>query len=140
MTDLSSTTPRRRFGLKKILLLVVGGLVIFGVGLFLILRSALGPVTEAGDGFMSALRDRNEAQAYTLAAPALQQELGSAERMAATVGAYRPSEWSWSSRSVRNNDGRLSGSVTYQGGRTGTAELALVHADGQWRVTGFRLN
>ncbi|HYD13428.1 MAG TPA: DUF4864 domain-containing protein [Allosphingosinicella sp.] len=140
MTDLSSTRPRRRFGLRKILLLVLGGLVIFGVGLFLILRAALGPVSEAADAFMSALRDGNEAQAFALAAPSLQQELGSAERMAASVGAYRPSSWSWSSRSVRNSDGRLSGSVTFQGGRTGTAEMSLVHDGEGWRVTGIRMN
>lgn len=140
MTDLSSTSPRRRFSLRKIFLFLIGGFVIFGIGLFLILRAALGPVSEAADAFMGALRDGNGAQAFALAAPSLQQELGSAEQMAASIGAYRPSTWSWSSRSVRNSDGRLSGSVTFQGGRTGTAEMTLVHDGSGWRVTGIRMN
>ena len=56
--------------------------------------------------------------------------------------AHRPArppftEWSWSQRSIRNDVGRLSGNVTYQGGRSGGVALQLDQVDGQWRVTGF---
>lgn len=140
MTDFHPTPQQRRFGRGKIVLVVLGGLMVFGVALFLILRTALGPVTEAGDNFMGALRDGNYPQAYALAAPDLQQTLGSAERLGATTGAYRPLQWSWSTRSVRNGYGKLGGSATYQSGNNGTAELRLVKVDGQWRVNAFRLN
>jgi hypothetical protein len=140
MTDLDPTASRRRFGSRKIILVVLAGLAIFGVALFFILKSALGPVIDAGDAFMAALRDRNDTQAYAAAAPDLQQRLGSVGGLTVTVDNYRPSQWSWSTRSVRNGTGDLSGNVTYQGGNRGTAELRLSKIDGGWRVTAFRFN
>lgn len=140
MTDLQSTAPRRRFGPRQIIFIVLAGLAILGVALFFILKSALGPVIDAGDAFMGALRDRNDTQAYTAAAPELQQRLGSVVGLTVTMDAYRPREWSWSTRSVRNGIGELSGNVTYQGGNQGTAELRLNKVDGSWRVTAFRFN
>ena len=141
MTDLHPTMkPPRRFGPLKIIAIVLAGFAILGIALFFILKSALGPVTEAGDAYMGAMRDGNYAQVYALSAPSLQQELGSAGQISGQMGRYRPSTWSWSSRSVQNGYGRLAGSVTYQSGNNGTAELNLSKVDGQWRVTGFRLN
>ena len=140
MTDPQPIAPRRRFGPRKITLVVLAGLAIFGVALFFILKSALGPVIDAGDAFMAALRDRNDAQAYAAAAPELQRSLGSVGGLTVTVDNYRPSQWSWSTRSVRNGLGELSGSVTWQSGHGGTASLSLSRIDGTWRVTAFRLN
>ena len=140
MTDLQPDAPRRRFGARNIILIVLAGLAIFGVALFFILKSALGPVIDAGDAFMGALRDRNDSQAYAAAAPELQQRLGSVGGLTVTVDAYRPSQWSWSARSVRNGIGELSGSATWQGGSRGTAELRLSRIDGTWRITAFRFN
>jgi hypothetical protein len=139
VTDLHPTPPRR-FGPGKIILVVLAGLVVFGVALFYILRTALGPVVDAGDAFMGALRDRNDAQAYVAAAPDLQRRLGSAGGLTATIGTYRPSQWRWSTRSVRNGVGDLAGSATWQSGNRGTAELRLNKVDGAWRVTAFRFN
>ena len=140
MTDLHSIAPRRRFGARRIIFIVLAGLAIFGVALFFILKSALGPVIDAGDAFMGALRDHNDSQAYSIVAPELQRRLGSVGGLTVTVDAYRPSQWSWSTRAVRNGIGDLSGSVTYQGGNSGTAELSLSKIDGSWRVTAFRFN
>ena len=140
MTDFDPGARRSGFGPGRIILIVLAGLAVFGLALFFILRTALGPVTETGDAFMGALRDRNDAQAYAAAAPDLQRSLGNADRLRAVVGLYRPARWSWSSRSVRNGFGRLSGSVTYQAGNDGTAELRLVQVDGAWRVAAFQFN
>ena len=83
---------------------------------------------------MGAVRDGDFQQAYSLSSPALQRELGDAQRMGANVGNYRPSEWSWSQRSISNGIGRLEGSVTYSGGNSGRARLELHHrVDGEWR-------
>ena len=38
MTDLDPTASRRRFGSRKIILIVLAGLAIFGVALFFILQ------------------------------------------------------------------------------------------------------
>jgi hypothetical protein len=141
MTDLNpALRPRRGFGPGKIILVVLGGVAILGLALFFILKGALGPLVEAGDGFMGLLRDGNYSQAWAQAAPELQRVLGSPERLAATGSSYQPSRWSWSQRSVRNGQGYLSGSVTYRRGNEGTVDLNLVQVGGQWRVSGFRLN
>lgn len=137
MTDPSSAA--RRFGPGKIIAIVLAALAIFGVTLFFILKTALGPLVDAGDSFMGALRDGDYEQARTLAAPELQRMLGIQE-LTATGTAYRPSTWSWSQRSDRNGTGYLSGSVTYRAGNEGTAELRLTKVDGAWRVTAFRFN
>jgi len=139
MTDLHPIA-RRRFGPGKIIAIVLTGLAIFGIALFFILKSALGPVIDAGDAFMGALRDHNDGQAYAAAAPDLQQRLGSVGGLTVTTVNYRPSQWGWSTRSVRNGLGELSGSVTYQGGNSGTATLRLSRIDGGWRITAFRFN
>jgi len=140
VTDLHPTPPRRRFGPGKIILVVLAGLAVFGVALFFILKGALGPLVEAGDGFMGALHDGDYVQAYARAAPDLQRRLGSAEGLRAVVVGYRPISWSWSQRSVRNGDGFLEGSATYPANNNGSAELRLRQIDGQWRVTAFELN
>jgi hypothetical protein len=140
MTDPRPIGPRRRFGPRKIILVVLAGLAIFGVALFFILKSALGPVIDAGDAFIAALRDHNDTQAYAAAAPDLQRQLGSVGGLTVTMDNYRPTQWSWSTRSVRNGVGDLSGNVTYQGGRRGTTQLSLSRIDGNWRVTAFRFN
>jgi hypothetical protein len=134
-----SMQPRRRLGLK-IAIAVIFGLAVLGTALFFILKGALGPLVETGDGFMGALRDGNYMQAYMQATPDLQRALGSPEGLGATVANYRPASWSWSQRSVRNGYGYLSGSVTYRAGNEGTAELRMTQVDGQWHITSFQLN
>jgi hypothetical protein len=132
--------PRQRIRPWHIILIVLGGLAVFGVGLYLILSWALGPMVQSGDDFMAALRDRQFDRAYALTTPALQREVGDAARMGGSIGAYQPAEWSWSQRSVRNGVGRLEGAVTYSGGRSGRARLQLQKVDGQWRVEAYSLN
>lgn len=131
------TPPKQRLRPWHIVLIVFGGIALFGGGLWWFLSWALGPMIASGDDFMRALQARDHARAYSLAAPTLQRELGDAERMR---GASPPpfAEWSWSQRSIRNDVGRLSGSVSYEGGRNGHVALQLSQVDGQWRVTGYR--
>ena len=132
--------PRQRIRPWHIVLIVLGGLALFGGGLWLILSWALGPMVASGDDFMAAVRARDFDRAYALSTPALQRELGAAGRMRASAGALQPAEWSWSQRSIRNGIGRLSGSATYEGGRSGGVALQLHQVDGQWRVAAFRFD
>lgn len=143
MTDFSGSMgapPRQWVRPWHIVLMVLGGLALFGGGLFLILSWALGPMVRSGDDFMGALRDRQFERAYALSTPALQREVGDAARMGASIGTYQPADWSWSQRSIRNGVGRLEGSVTYSGERSGRVRLQLREVDGQWRVEAYSLN
>ena len=143
MTDMNralGAPPRQRLRPWHIVLIVLGGLALFGGGLYAILSWALGPMVQSGDDFMAALRDRQFDGAYALTTPALQREVGDAARMGGSIGVYQPAEWSWAQRSVRNGVGRLEGSVTYRGGQSGRAQLQLDQVDGQWRVSAYRLN
>ena len=143
MTDMNregGAARRRRLRPWHIILIVLGVVAIFGGGLYSILSTVLGPVVQSGDDFMGGLRDGEFDRAYALTTPSLQRELGDAAAMGKSIGIYRPADWSWSQRSVRNGVGLLEGAVTYSGGRSGRARLQLRQVDGQWRVEGYNLN
>lgn len=143
MTDMNrdlGAPPRRRLRVWHIVLIVLGGLALLGGSLYFILSASLGPLVQSGDDFMRGLADSQYERSYALTTPALRQQVGDAAGLERAVGAYRPQEWSWSQRSIKNGAGRLQGSVTYVGGRAGTARLNLLQVDGQWRVEGFSLN
>ncbi len=141
MTDTVETpAPRRRRRLWRWLLIGAVGLAAFIAILVTVVFSLTQPVVDRGDAFMGALRGGNFEQAYSLSTPSLQQELGSAQGLAARIGTYRPTEWSWSQRSIRNGVGRVEGSATYQDGRRGTARLVFFEVDDEWRVASFALN
>lgn len=143
MTDAGAGSTARLSGRIRpwhIILIVLGGVAALGLALYLILSWALGPMIEAGDEFMTALKGGEFQRAHGLATPALQREVGDAQRWGASIGAYQPAEWSWSQRSVRNGVGRLEGSVTYRGGNAGQARLQLHQVDGQWRIAAYSLN
>lgn len=116
------------------------GLIALVALLFWFVFSITGPVVAGADAFMGAIRDGRYDQAYERAAPSLQQELGSAEAFGTGIASYRPREWSWSQRQLTNNVGNVSGSVTWQNGNQGTAEMQLNQINGEWRVVAFRFN
>jgi hypothetical protein len=142
MTDRSYANEpglRRRRNLR-IALAIVGALALFVAVLLFGVMSLTRPVVDVGDGFMTALKQGDFPRAYALATPELQRELGSAEDFAKRAGPERPATWSWSSRSIRNGTGRVSGAYTALDGRPSRAELVLHRVDGEWRVTAFRLS
>ena len=89
---------------------------------------------------MSALKTSNDAQAYALCGPDLQKELGGVTGMSALVRDHRPTQWSWSSRSIRNGVGRLDGSFTYSDGKSGEVHITLRQVGNDWRIVSFRMN
>lgn len=140
MDEIDAGRPRRRWRLWHFL--AIGGVVLiaFIAIVFTLVFSLTQPMVDGADAFMGALKDGRYEQAYQRAAPSLQQELGSAEAFGAGIGAYRPIEWSWSQRSVRNGIGNVSGRATWQGGNSGTAEIQLHQVNDEWRVVAFRFN
>lgn len=123
---------------------LLGGLALVIVAFITILLFVIGlftqPVASAGDDFMSALKTGDFAHAYALCSPDLQKELGSASALGTMAQGYQPARWNWTSRSVRNGVGRLDGSFTYTGGKSGTVHITLTSINNSWRITGFSLN
>ena len=128
-------SPRNR----RIVLMIVAGIALFVAALFLVVARLTQPVVDVGDSFMTALNEGDFPRAYALATPELQRELGSAQQLGASAEPERPAEWSWSSRSIRNSTGRVSGAYTRLDGAPRRAELVMRKVDGEWRITAFRL-
>lgn len=132
--------PRRRWKLWHFLAIGAVVLIAFVGILFTLVFSLTQPVVDGADGFMGALKGGQYEQAYARAAPSLQQELGDVQGLAARIGAYRPQEWSWSQRKLRNGIGNVSGRATWHSGNSGTAEIELHQINDEWRVVAFRFN
>lgn len=133
--------PRQRLRPWHIILIAVGGIGLFVGVLFYFVMSVTGPVVAGGDRFMTALKGGDFEQAYAASTPELQREMGSPERMSEHIDRFRPTEWSWSHRAIRNGIGELDGTVSFTGpgGPTqGPARLELLQVDGEWRVSAFR--
>ena len=98
------------------------------------------PSADAGEAFMTALKNSDYAGAYALCAPDLQNKLVNAQGLQRLVegGKARPTVWSFSSRNVTNGQAELSGTVTMVGGQ-GTVTLSLIQVGDQWKIIAFNL-
>ncbi|HYP41442.1 MAG TPA: hypothetical protein VEX13_13870 [Chloroflexia bacterium] len=141
-TTSAATTMRRPRWLVWTLLLVplAAVMICTFLGIFLLTTTLVQPIVNVGDNFMAALKTNNDTQAYALCAPDLQTELGSPAGISSlVVPDNRPTQWSWSTRSIRNGVGRLEGSFTSTDGKRGTVQITLSEADSDWKITSFRL-
>ena len=128
-----------RWTLFLILPLTAFAVLIF-LGIFYLVSALTQPVVTVGDDFMTALQTDNHAQAYALFAPDLQQEVGGVTGLSSVVQDRRPREWSWSTRSIRNGVGRLTGDFTATDGKRGTVQVMLRQVGDDWRIVSFSLN
>jgi len=119
---------------------LVAVIIAFVAILSLVIGTLTQPVVTTGDAFMTTLKTGDYTRAYALCTPDLQQELGSVPALSALVDGYRLGEGNWTSRSIRNGVGQLDGSLTYAGGRSGTAHLTLRQVGNDWRIDSFRMN
>jgi hypothetical protein len=140
MDAMDANKPRRRWRVWHFILIGLLGVALLAAGIFFLVASLTRPVVDAADAFMTALKDGDFGRASSQSTPALQREVGGAEGYGRGIGAYRPATWSWSQRSIRNGIGRVSGSVTYQDGRSGSVALTMRQADDSWRVEGYSFN
>lgn len=133
---------------KKILLIIAAVLLVLcllcagiGVVAFVLGMGATQPVVDVGDQFMNALKNEDYNGAYALCAPSLQQELRNPQGLANLIRNARvqPTQWSYASRNIANNQGQLDGSVTFVNNREGTLQLVLTQVGGTWKIAGFRL-
>ena len=137
---------------KKTVLLVGGGIAalcicgciaLMGLGLV----GGLGgigltqPIADVGEKFMLSLKNGEYEMAFGLCHPSLQQELGSAQGLKQTIerGNAQPIQWSFNSRNIENDQGRMEGTVTMRGG-AGTVTLEFAKSGSEWKVSGFDLS
>ncbi|MDQ3931172.1 MAG: DUF4864 domain-containing protein, partial [Chloroflexota bacterium] len=120
--------------LALVLLCGIGGALLVGGVL-----NATQPIANAGEAYMAALRDGDFAKAYDMSAPALQQEVGSAEGLQTALSAKQLASWSFTSRNINNGQGALSGTTAYKDGSTGTVDMALTQVGNDWKVAGITL-
>ncbi len=107
--------------------------------LFNTVMNATQPVVNAGEAYMTALRDGDYTRAFELSDSALQQEAGDAEGLEAALGQRQLSGWSFTSRAINNAQGTLSGTTTYTNGETGTVDMVLTQVGNDWKVAGITL-
>jgi hypothetical protein len=134
--------PRRRSPLLIIGIIVVAFLLLCGVGVALLIGgvfAATQPVANAGDAYMTALRDADYNKAFDLSTPSLQQEAGNADGLKAALSSKKPASWSFTSRNISNNQGSLSGTTSYADGTTGTVDMVLNQVGNDWKVAGISL-
>lgn len=126
----------RRRGCLVILIFVI--LSIAGIGL--IVRwagSALQEVGEVANEFMLALRDNQEDAAFALLSESFQQEVDTAENLYAALNGRTLQDWRFSSFSIRNNVGYITGDVTFTDGSQRVVRIILDNYEGRWWVSGF---
>jgi hypothetical protein len=135
--------------MNRKVLLIIGGVVlalclvcaVFFVAVFALGMGATQPAATVGESFMTALKNGDYAQAYGLCAPALQQELNSAQglQQLVTNGKVQPVSWTFSSRNVDNATAQLDGTATFTSGGSGTVRIVLNQVGSNWQVVGFNL-
>lgn len=92
-------------------------------------------VADSGEAFMSALQAQNLDAAYDMFAPDLQAEITYAE-FEATFGGADFSAWSFTSRAVENNFGRVSGTATIDGNPF-EVRLEFINNEAGWQILGY---
>ena len=137
---MDAIAPRRRWRAWHFVLIGLVAVAALAVAIVTLVFSLTGPVVEAADTFMGALRDGDFSRASSQTTPALQRETEGGQGFARGIGPYRPATWSWSQRSIRTGIGRVSGSVTFQDGASGSVRLTMREVDDRWRVEGYSFN
>ena len=100
---------------------------------------------KTGDAFMTALKDGNYEQAYSLFVPELQKEVGAASNLQTMIKSNnaQPEKWSFNSFNVATKNqtqtATMSGNVTYKDGRKGAVTLEMVKVGQDWKMTKFNL-
>lgn len=127
----------------KTLLKVLLGIVAFGaivVGLVFWLTSG---IVKQGDLFLAYLANHDFEAAYAMTSEEFHEVSTQEDIETLFTGAYDLSgleSTTWNSREVENNQGRLLGSVTLEGGTTYSAELQFSKEDGTWKILYIELN
>lgn len=135
--------PKRQKTNYKVILMAVSLFVVmiigFIVALFAVLSSVLQPITDAGNGFLEALRDEDYETAYTYLASHLQSQVESPKLLAGYMQEYdlQPQSWFFNQQSLRNNYGTLGGGITLKNGTDVGLAINLSLEGDKWRIVYF---
>lgn len=97
---------------------------------------ATGGITDAADEFFAAANEDNYAKAYSLTSQQLQGQVDQEGLVAFLVDNSLDQivETSWSSRSINNDRGELTGTVTTQSGGAIPITMTLVSEGESWKI------
>lgn len=120
--------------LAGLVVLMVAGSILAACGPL----AELGPLGDAGDAFLNALKRGDDAAAFDMLSSDLQDEVGGRDNwIAAWSQSERPENWSFTSRRIENNIGYLEGTMTWNDGQQTRCNLALSNVSGTWRIVGY---
>ena len=113
-------------------------IALIGGGAFFLTKE----VADASDVYLEAIKTGDYATAYDLSAPNVQEELGSVEGLETFFeqNNFAPESWNFNNRSVENDTGTLTGTVTLADGVVVDTEINMAKIDGDWFVTGIHFS
>jgi len=118
----------------SVVLIVLAGLILSACGPL----AELGPLGDAGDAFLSALKNGDAAAAFLMLSSDLQEEVGGRDAwVAAWSQGEMPESWNFTSRRIENNIGYLEGSMRWDNGQETRCNLALRNESGTWLIIGY---
>lgn len=115
------------------IVIVCGG----GAGLFIwFIYNLLAAPREAGNEFMQAVADQQYDTAYAMLTPAYQTRLENASGLAAIFIEAPPATWDFSSTTINNSVGSVTGTLTDTDGEIYTLTLSLLEINEEWHIDG----
>ncbi len=138
----ATQAPKKRSIIKTILL-VVGGIIVFGAAIFALAFFMTADIAKTGEIFIRNLSTGHIEEAYNESSTSF-KEVGSVDKFKSFLKEYpiltQKNSVSFSSRSFHNDSGRLYGTIKDSKGNTLPIKISLVKEKGVWRVSGFQLN
>lgn len=93
---------------------------------------------DAGDQFMQAIQNHDMTAAFQMLSPEFQAKVGEGNFKEIFAEAA-VAQWSFSSRSVQNGEGILSGNAKIDE-KAFKIELNFIQQDGKWQLTAYNFN
>ena len=135
--DPNKTYEKTRVSCARLMLIPVGFFAlctvcsVIGMNWFI---GEMGAIGEPANLFMHALEDRDTETAFALLSSGTQSEWGSPAYMLEFIP--QPEDWQFSSFSIRNGLGTISGTVQFEDGSSDTLQIRMINQDG-WKITGI---
>lgn len=117
-------------------LLAFGAFIVLVGAIIAIVFYATSGITQTADDFFAAANDGDYEQAYSLTSQQLQgqTDVAGLEAYLADNGLNEVVDTSWASRSINNNRGELSGTLTTRSGGEIPVEIELISEGEEWKI------
>lgn len=100
----------------------------------------LGPMTDAGENFLKAMKASDHHGSYAMLSSSLQKEIGGEEGWDKFCEPRVPTEWSISNKSIENGRGKLTGTVNFANGQKLQLGLVLEKEGDAWKLIGINFD